>query len=503
MIFSSIFFIFIFLPIACFLYFIAKNEYRNPILLIASLGFYAYGDVKAVLLMLSSIVINYSFARGIAYVRSRSVKATRQNGTLKAASASGKNGEKQNHPFVKTLLVLDIIANLAILGYFKYANFALRIVNRLTGAQFSALDVVLPLGISFFTFQAMSYVIDVYRGEVEAEYSILNVGLYVSFFPQLIAGPIVRYKDIAQQIRKRETSIEKFGEGAKRFVLGVGKKILLANHLAIVAEATLGNVKNDPGFAAQMPVSYAWLGMLCFTLQIYFDFSAYSDMAIGLGRMFGFDIGENFNYPYISQSVTEFWRRWHISLSRWFRDYVYIPLGGSRKGTRRTIYNLLIVWLLTGLWHGANESFILWGLLYYVFQLLERYVLKVNERKNIVFRAFWTVVTLLVINIGWVLFDVESVSGTVRYVMALLGSSGNALHGVQTMGALREQGVYILAGVIFSTPIAPYIRRKLENKRLGEAIMAFGTPIVYMAMLMWCVSFMILGAHNPFIYFNF
>ena len=343
MLFSSSTFLFAFLPIVIFIYYVFLRNHRNLqniFLLIASLIFYAWGEVAFVFVMMLSIIANYFFGLFV---------------------SRAKNTNKKKLP-----LVLSIVFNLSILFVFKYLVFTLTNINALFGANLAIPNIALPIGISFFTFQAMSYVIDVYRGE-EAQKSILNVGLYISFFPQLIAGPIVRYKTVAYQILHRKESFDDFSSGVCRFIIGMGKKVLLANSLAVVADAAFD------GDIANTSASFAWLGAIAYTMQIFFDFSGYSDMAIGLGKMFGFKFLENFDYPYISGSITEFWRRWHISLGSWFRDYVYFPLGGSRvKSKGRLIFNLFVVWLLTGIWHGANWTFIIWGLMYFVLLVIEK-----------------------------------------------------------------------------------------------------------------------------------
>lgn len=326
MVFSDVIFLFVFLPVTLCIYYLSKQEYRNYILLAASLVFYACGEPRMVLLMLLSIVCNYFFALGI---------------------------ERDIHR--KAIFIASIVYNLAVLFVFKYLNFTIGICNGLFGMHLRTLQIMLPIGISFYTFQAMSYVIDVYNDKTKAQHSILDLGLYISLFPQLIAGPIVRYISIAGQIKNRELFPEFFGQGAKRFMCGFCKKVILANNLSVVAEHYFGK---PPG---NFSVAGVWIGAICFSLQIFYDFSGYSDMAIGLGKMLGFHFEENFDYPYMAKSVTDFWRRWHISLGRWFRDYVYIPLGGSRVSVLRHIRNLAVVWILTGIWHGAAYSFVVWG----------------------------------------------------------------------------------------------------------------------------------------------
>ena len=381
MVFSSLIFTFYFLPVVLLLYYLAKEKYRNYILLAASLCFYAYGEPKFVFIMAGSIALNYGLALLIDCYR--------------------------NH--AKGLMILDVVLNVGILFFYKYLNFGISITNSLFGTAFHTLPVTLPIGISFFTFQALSYVIDVYRKTVAVQKNPLYVALYISFFPQLIAGPIVRYHDIEEQISNRRTDVVIFGEGVKRFLLGFCKKVILANNLAVVAEEVFAMP-----FTTVNPL-LLWLGSICYSLQIFYDFSGYSDMAIGLGKMFGFTFAENFNYPYISRTVTEFWRRWHISLSQWFRDYVYIPLGGSRVSVIKNIRNMLVVWLLTGIWHGANFTFIFWGLGYFVLLVMEKYLLKPSERKSRILKIFWQIVTLLCVNWGWVMFNSPSLKSGLRF----------------------------------------------------------------------------------------
>lgn len=468
MVFSSLIFTFLFLPVVIFLYYIANDKYKNIILLIASLIFYAYGEHRAILLMLISILVNYAFALLI-----------------------------ERHP-KKSLLAIDITFNLSMLYMFKYLTFTVSLLNNIPGINIPVKNIALPIGISFFTFQAMSYVIDVYRRDAVAERSVLNVALYISFFPQLVAGPIVRYNTIAEQIHNRTCDIDKFGAGAKRFVCGFSKKIILANNLALVAEKAL--LQGD--FYTQ-PILLSWVGAICFTLQIYYDFSGYSDMAIGLGKMFGFEFEENFNYPYISRSVTEFWRRWHISLGRWFRDYVYIPLGGSKVTILRHIFNLLVVWCLTGLWHGASISFVIWGLMYFVCLVVEKFWIKPEKRESKIFKAAWYILTMLIVIFGWVLFDTESVRQSVRCYKSMFGMYGNAWCDGANWSYLKQYIAYMTMGIVFALPIAPKLSNIIYKHEKIASIINVILPLGYMLVFLWAVSFLILGAHNPFIYFNF
>lgn len=471
MVFSSLLFAFYFLPLVLALYYISKEKYRNYILLVASLGFYAYGEPKFVFVMVGSIALNYLLALFIDKYRDKAL--------------------------AHALMVLDVVLNIGILFIYKYLDFAITITNRVAGSNIQLRGIVLPIGISFFTFQALSYVIDVYKGTVKVQKNPLYVALYISFFPQLIAGPIVRYSTIEDQILNRKCSVESFADGARRFMIGFGKKVILANNLSEVASASFGmdaTVANP---------AFLWLGAICFSLQIFFDFSGYSDMAIGLGKMFGFQFLENFNYPYISRSVTEFWRRWHISLSSWFRDYVYIPLGGSRVPFVRHIFNMLAVWLLTGIWHGANYTFIAWGLGYFVLLVIEKYLIKPDKRQFVGFRVLWQVVTLVCVNFGWVIFNSPTLKSGMRYCLAMVGYYGTKFAIDDTIiYNLREYGAFLVLGVLFSTPIAKVIGEKLDKSRFG-AIAGVIAPLGCGFIFLWAVSFLILGAHNPFIYFNF
>ncbi len=475
MVFSSLIFSFIFLPIVVLLYFLSKDKYRNYILLAASLLFYAYGEPRFVLVMILSIIVNYSLALFI----------DKQNaqGSKKAS---------------KALLITDIVLNLGLLFVFKYLNYSVLCINRLFGAELKDPEIALPIGISFFTFQALSYCIDVYRGTVRAQRNPLYAALYISFFPQLIAGPIVRYSTIAEQITSRSVNIDDFAEGVRRFFLGFAKKVILANNLSSVASQIF-----DSDYSTTNPYML-WLGSICFSLQIFYDFSGYSDMAIGLGRMFGFRFEENFNYPYISRSVTEFWRRWHISLGQWFRDYVYIPLGGSRVSIPRNILNLFIVWGLTGIWHGANVTFLIWGLLYFLLLTLEKFLIKPEKHSNMIFSALWRISTLFFINLGWVIFNSAGLSEAFGFIKGMFGAYGSHfLVDSSLKRLLREYGAFIILGLLFSAPIMKLLKQRIETVRLGKLTVAVISPIVYGFIFIWAVSYLILGSHNPFIYFNF
>lgn len=473
MVFSSLLFTFYFLPLVIILYYLAKEKYRNGLLVIASLLFYAYGEPKYVLVMIASIVVNYCLALVIETKREQNLRLTR------------------------LVLAAAVIVNIGMLFVFKYLNYSITVFNKLSGREFPQTSLSLPIGISFFTFQALSYCIDVYRGRVSAQRNIMYTALYISFFPQLIAGPIVRYSSIAEQIRYRRTGPDSFGIGIRRFFLGFTKKIIIANNLAVITSEVW---HMDPSTANPLML---WMGSIAFSLQIYYDFSGYSDMAIGLGRIFGFKFDENFNYPYIASSITDFWRRWHISLSSWFRDYVYIPLGGSRVGALRHILNLFIVWLLTGMWHGANVTFVVWGMLYFVFLAVEKWIVK-PEKRNIIISVIWRVVTLLLINIAWVVFNSENLGFSIDFIKGMFGLYGiPAVPDPVVIRTFTEYGLYFILGLVFATPVLRISVRKMRTNRISATALAVIAPFALCFLFLWSVSFLIMGYHNPFIYFNF
>ena len=482
MVFSSITFLFFFLPVVLVAYLCVGRHGRNLFLLTASLFFYLWGEQIYVLVMLASITINYIF--GLLIERSQ---------------AQGKTG--------KAALVAGVFANLALLGFFKYANFVVANLNALltqTGIEPIQMQAVhLPIGISFFTFQALSYIIDLYRGNYPAQKNPLHLGLYISLFPQLIAGPIIRYHDIAGQIKKRRVRLEDFGCGAERFILGLGKKILIANPMGQMA---------DHVFAMQaglLTTTTAWLGICCYSLQIYFDFSGYSDMAIGLGRMLGFRFPENFNYPYISRSIREFWRRWHISLSSWFRDYLYIPLGGNRLGSKRTNFNLLLVFLLCGLWHGASWNFIIWGLVHGVFLVLERGYL--GRLLNTVHPLWQHCYALLVVINAWVFFRVGELEDTGTFFAVLYGFAGaDTMLPQLTMDLDLFFFISLGAGIVLSLPVYPWLQREWGLWQQGNARrLVLSLPIqmvklsIITGILFYSAGSLAVGSYNPFIYFRF
>ena len=479
MVFSSFVFLLVFLPLVLFLYFISPRRLKNLVLLIASLIFYAWGEPVYVLIMLFSTVFDYTNGRLIEYFR-----------------AHGSPGK------MKAALVVDLCGNLAILGFFKYADFVIGNINTITGAGLSLLHIALPIGISFYTFQTMSYTIDVYRGNVPAQHNILDFATYVVLFPQLIAGPIVQYKTVAKELSKRKSSLVDFSEGVFRFSVGMAKKVLLANQI--------GALWNTISQMHELTAATAWLGAIAYSFQIYFDFSGYSDMAIGLGRMFGFHFLENFNFPYMSKSITDFWRRWHISLSSWFKEYVYIPLGGNRKGMPRQIFNLLVVWMLTGLWHGANWNFVLWGLYYGVLLILEKlFLLRWLEKL-----PAWIgrVYSLFLVVIGWTIFaqtDMEELAG---YLKAMFGI-GVAGVNSDFFYLLSCNAVLLVVLVLCSIDHRVWLGRlkkghPAQGGNIYQAVQAsrgltLAKPVLMLVLLVLSYAFLVGDSYNPFLYFRF
>jgi len=472
--FSSIVFLFYFLPIILILYYGLKFSVtlKNTVLLCASLFFYAWGEPWFVLLMLASIFCNYIFALLVDKYRESKIGA-------------------------RLILTLMCIFNLGMLFVFKYLAFALRVVNENIEFQFTVPNIALPIGISFFTFQAISYVVDVYRGQGQVQKNLFYVALYISFFPQLVAGPIVRYSTIAEQMFHRKETWKKFSVGCSRFITGLGKKVLLSNSMAIIAD----RIFEMSSTGAEVPVSLAWLGAIAYTLQIYFDFSGYSDMAIGLGLMFGFKFEENFNYPYISKSITEFWRRWHMSLGSWFRDYVYFPLGGSRvKNKDKMIRNLLVVWVLTGIWHGAEWTFFVWGLINFTFIALEKIF---NIDKMTKFRGLRHFYAMLVVILGWVIFRSHNLKDAGTYMGNMFGVHQNGFWSDYTFMFIKEYAVFFIVGIVLSTPIAKRMNKFLVDGAPLSRGLEITYPIGIMLLFLVCISYLIKGTYNPFIYFNF
>jgi len=483
MVFSSIIFLFLFLPLTLLFYFIVRKEVQNLFLLCASLLFYAWGESFYVLIMLVSIVVNYFSGLLIEYFKGRRIAAF----------------------FLCTAVVL----NLGLLSVFKYLDFIVNNVNLLLSMvnikPIIISPVHLPIGISFFTFQAISYIVDVYRNEVKAQRNPINIGMYISLFPQLIAGPIIRYHDVAKQIVKRIVTRDDFAEGIRRFVLGLGKKVLIANPLGLTADKIFVIASQE------LTAPVAWLGIICYIFQIYFDFSGYSDMAIGLGRMFGFHFLENFNYPYISQSFREFWQRWHISLSNWFRDYLYIPLGGNRHGQLRTYINLVTIFFLCGLWHGASWNYVIWGMFHGFFLAIER--LGFSRLLKILWRPLRHVYFIFTLIVSFVIFRTDTISSAVAYLRAMFGFA-------QADGILYHINMYfdleikltLIVAMIGSVPVFLFISRLKETilKRTSDGLSTYIDGVFEVSktaaislILLVSVMYLAAGAYNPFIYFRF
>ena len=467
MLFSSIPFLYTFLPCVLILYFLVPGWLKNTVLLLSSLFFYAWGEPRFVVFMVIAIVQGYVFGLLAEKFRDRPKRA-------------------------KLCLWASAVVSLGLLGYCKYADFFISGFNTLTGLSLPLLHVALPIGISFYTFQILSYVIDVYRGDVTAQRNLIDLAAYVAMFPQLIAGPIVRYADIAPQLKQRTHTLADAACGARRFILGLSKKVLLAN----VLYELISTYKSSP----ETSVLFVWLYAAAYVLHLYFDFSGYSDMAIGLGRIFGFHFPENFDYPYISASVTEFWRRWHMSLGSWFRDYVYIPLGGNRVSRAKWFRNIFIVWLLTGLWHGAAWTFILWGLFFAVFLTAEKlwYGRALAET-----RIFKHLYVLLLIVVSFVLFDAASVQDALRTIAALFGLGGLPLTDPLSRYYLDSySGVFLLAAV-GATPLPAAIVRQLSESKLGGKLLSVLEPAALLALLAAVTAYLVDGSFNPFLYFRF
>ena len=481
MVFSSTIFLFFFLPLTLLAYFVVGPRGRNAILLAASLLFYAWGETVYLLVMLFSIAANYLFGLLIDQARQR-----------------GRRGG--------LAFVCAVATNLGLLGFFKYANFLVDNLNPvLPVLGLAPMDigrVHLPIGISFFTFQALSYIIDLYRNETTVQRSLLNFALYKALFPQLIAGPIVRYRDVAREIEQRTVSLDDFASGVQRFIIGLGKKVLIANVMGRAADTIFATP------AETLPATLAWIGAIAFMLQIYFDFSGYSDMAIGLGRMFGFHFLENFNYPYIARSIREFWRRWHISLSTWFRDYLYIPLGGNRHGAVRTGANLLLVFLLCGLWHGASWTFLIWGVYHGIFLVLER-VPAVRRLLDRLPAPLQHAYVLLVVLVGWVFFRADTFAHALAYLQAMVDFSRPPLFNSQLFLALNNEfSLTLAAAVIGSTPVFMLLQRWRTGRPIVPApamrwLAATAQVGSLGFVLVYSIAAVLGGAHNPFLYFRF
>ena len=465
MLFSSIPFLYYFLPAVLIVYFLVPKCLKNTVLLLSSLFFYGWGEPVYLLLMVSSILLFYGC--GIAI------------------------GKAKSQQWKKIWLAVSVVVSLTLLGIFKYADFFISSVNATTGLGIPLLRLALPIGISFYTFQCLSYTIDVYRGEAEVQMNPISFGAYVSLFPQLIAGPIVRYVDVARELNSRTHTWEKIALGLRRFLIGLAKKIIIADNFALLMKLFRQS--------GEQSVLFYWMYAIAFTLNIYFDFSGYSDMAIGLGKIFGFHFIENFNYPYISRSIQEFWRRWHMSLGSWFRDYVYIPLGGNRVSRGRWIFNTLVVWMLTGLWHGAAWNFVLWGLLYAALLLFEKFVPAIHKLPRVLSHIY----VLLMVMLGFVLFNAESLGQAVGDIGGLFGFAGVPLVTTETLYYLRSYGVLFVMGFIGATPIIRDTAKKLAESPKTAKIVAFLEPAFLLVLLLVCTAYLVDGSFSPFLYFRF
>jgi alginate O-acetyltransferase complex protein AlgI len=482
MLFSSILFLYLFLPITLLGYYLINKHYRNYWLLLASLIFFAWGGVSFTLILLASIVINFFI------------------GLKVQKYLDSKRGY--------WWLFVGVSVNLLILGIFKYANFIIHNINGLFSSFSIPLipdtRIILPIGISFYTFHSLSYLVDIYRRKTTAQQNIFDLSLYISMFSQLIAGPIIRYSDVWKQLRGRNHTLQKFSSGVERFVIGLGKKVLLANTFARVADGIFAQNVNDLGALS------AWFGIICYSLQIYCDFSGYSDMAIGLGRMFGFEFLENFNFPYLAKSVKEFWRRWHISLSSFFRDYLYFPLGGNRKSISRTYLNLIIVFFLTGFWHGASWSFVVWGLFHGIFMVIER--LGFEKVLDKMWKPIANIYTIIVVMFAWVLFRSDTLDYALHYWKAMFDFHGSDLQTALIMTYMDKElylvfVIAILGSLGMFERVGKELGKLLASRRFAPGIISYcydiGSVIIYAAILVVCTTYLIAGTYNPFIYYRF
>ena len=468
MVFSSFSFLIVFLPLVIIGYYIIPKKYtkvKNIILLIASLIFYSFGEPKYTILMVVSILVNY----------------------ILTLLMSKKNNNK-------VIFVFTIIIDIGILVFFKYSNFIINNINNVFNTNFNNLNIDLPLGISFYTFQIMSYVIDVYKKKIKPQKSLINIATYITLFPQLVAGPIVNYKTIENELEKRNETFEKFASGFRRFIVGLAKKVIIANNAAILADSIFNSDIQNLG------TSIIWIGALAYSIQIYFDFSGYSDMAIGLGRIFGFNFLENFNYPYISKSITDFWRRWHISLSSWFKEYVYIPLGGNRCKKIKWFRNIFIVWMLTGLWHGASWNYVLWGIYFAVILIIEKvFLLKILEKVPNFFKHIYSIILIL---IGWVIFRVEDIHNLLyclKHLVIYKPTDFSVF--ISNNGDVLSIIPFIFIGILFSTPIIKKIHEKICNT--NNELLFYAEDIIIIALFIISMAFIVSLSYNTFIYFKF
>lgn len=467
MVFSSLIFMFRFLPILLLLYFIAPKKLKNGILFLASLVFYAWGEPVYVVLMIFSTLVDF-------FHGSRVEKCI----------------EAGNKKSAKKYVISSVIINLCLLSFFKYTDFILTNINSILGTDIPLLKLPLPIGISFYTFQTMSYTIDIYRGEAKAQKNIISFGAYVAMFPQLIAGPIVRYQTVAEELVDRKVTQDSFADGIMRFMTGLGKKVLLANNIGMLWDTI------SASNMAEVSVLTAWLGAVCYAFQIYFDFSGYSDMAIGLGKMLGFHFPENFLHPYESRSITEFWRRWHVTLGTWFREYVYIPLGGNRKGIKRHFFNIFVVWCLTGIWHGASWNFGLWGLYFAIILVVEKlFLLKVLAK---IPRLFSHIYTLFLVVISWVIFAFDNLTSGLHYLKAMFGGYGNVFVNNSFLYQISNHWVILLILIIGATSIPVWLAKKWKLERFTILKLIFIVVIFLLS-----VAYLVDASYNPFLYFRF
>ena len=461
MLFSSIPFLYYFLPAVLIAYFLVPRFLKNTVLLVSSLVFYGWGEPKLLFLMIFTIGLFYGCGLAI--------------------------GKAETKQWKKFWLIVSVVISVALLGIFKYADFFISSFNSVTGLSVALLRLALPVGISFYTFQCLSYTIDVYRGNVPSQKNPISFGAYVALFPQLIAGPIVRYVDVARELNERTHSWDDVAQGLRRFIVGLAKKIILADNFALLMK--MFRESSEPS------VLFYWMYAIAFTLNIYFDFSGYSDMAIGLGRVFGFHFIENFNYPYLSKSVAEFWRRWHMSLGSWFRDYIYIPLGGNRVSKGRWVFNTLVVWMLTGMWHGAAWNFVLWGLLYAACLLIEKWVPALQKLPTLLRRGY----TLLVVVLGFVLFNAETIGQAGSDLAGMFGFADLPLVSKETLYYLRSYAMLFVAGFVGATPLI----RDTANRIYKHKAVAVLEPVVLIVLLLVCSAYLVDGSFSPFLYFRF
>ncbi len=471
MLFSSLSFLFFFLPISLFFYYILPNKFKNIILLIFSLIFYMWGEPKYIILMLLSITLCYIFGLLIDFF-----------------------DKNKKYKLKKITFVVSIACILGILIYFKYFNFLIDIFNLFKFTQINMKTILLPIGISFYTFQILSYLIDLYKSKIKVQKNYFLLALYISFFPQLIAGPIVRYETIENQLLNRKQTISKILSGMKKFIIGLGKKVIISNHIAIIADSVF-NSQTLSNYSSLVLI----IGILSYTFQIYFDFSGYSDMAIGLARVFGFEFEENFNYPYISKSITEFWKRWHISLSKFFKEYLYIPLGGNRVSKLKWIRNMFIVWFLTGLWHGSAWNYIIWGLYYCIILILEKTLFKkvLNKIPNII----KLILTFILINIGWLIFRANSLQDLLIIVQNIIINKGNI--GLISFISENPDLIFALPHIILAVILSTNIIEKLNKKFIDSRIYNMISNIILIIIFLISISYLVANKYNPFIYFRF